>query len=101
MSGPAPLQVIQAAGIVTAAKMLRIISRAKDRQQVSPADIKRSLHQVADLLARGEEWILPLYLRLESERDRADEKTSAIARARKIINDEANFCEIHAPHHAK
>lgn len=81
MSGPAPLQVISGAGIEGAAKMLHIISRAKDRQQVSPADIQCSLYQVADLLASGEEWVLPLYLRLELECDRADEKRSAIARA--------------------
>lgn len=50
------------------------------------ADVENALTKVAKLIAAGEDWALPLFLRLESELEALQTRETALNRARRRAN---------------
>lgn len=59
------------------------------------------LRQVAALLVGGQNWLLPIYQRLEAEYEKRDSLSSALERAQLILNDNSELVETKIISHAK
>lgn len=86
-------------------KRAPVVARGEIAYRIPKANeadrLEGGLRQVAELFFNGQDWLLPIYERLEAEHNKRNSLAMALERAQSILNDNAELVETKTISHAR